>query len=533
MPHVIYCAITSDAIVTGGAAGSARGSAAFHSCDVTSLSITPKVRLFTTYLLPLASHAWKRRLRESSGVFLAFALIGKGLLYAILIAISYVAGVLLEALVVAISHPVPADVLIHQHLLHGLITLLAATTLVQGRSRLDLRPYRYLPLSRVGVASVGTALDLLRLPLLVFVGFAIGAGGALSGISGSTSVIWIGVAVCLGTAAALLGRLLRLNLMNRPVQFYAMAGAAALLVGIDAVARLDVVSGASTLLSQASASGRTWTLGLATSLMAAAFVVAARVSAKRLTDDIAEPQVSMGASRSAPSIQALANRHPIAMLELRMLHRCAFPRYQFRGIGLLLLLLLSIVLLTRDDAYTFIAVLFVVVGFSLAYAQLAFAWNSDHFPGLFSLPISMDVHVYARWLVAMVLTVVPAIAMTPLTIVSNLGDPLAPMVCFLFAIGCLNPVLMLMSVLWSKRVFLDSGGIVNLKAYTWHLYLAMVGLWMGSELLVALTSQKKVLLVYLSLGVFGLLLQPTIVRRIAAAIRAVLPVMAERFRAAA
>lgn len=494
------------------------------------------MRYLTTYLFPLASHAWKRRVREGSGVILTLALLGNGLLYAILSGISYAAGVHLEALVIAISHPVPADELIHQHLLHGLIMLLAATTLTQSRPRLDLRPYRYLPLSQIGVASMGTALDLLRLPLLVFIGFAVGAGGALSEVYGSTSVIWIGVAVCLGTAAALLGRLLRLNLMTRPAQVYVIVGVAALLVGIDAAARLDLVYGASTILSQASASGRTWTLVFAMSLTAAAFVVAARASNERLTDDFAEPQVAIGASRSARSIQILADRQPVlrvAALELQMLHRCAFPRYQFRGIGLLLILLLSTVLLTPDDAYTFITVLFVVVGFGLTYAQFAFAWNSDHFPGLFSLPISMDVHVHARWLVAMVLTVVPAIAMTALAIVFTFSDPLAPIISSIFAIGCLNPALILTSVLWSKRVILNSGGMANLKAYSWNLYPVILGLWIGTQLLMTLTSLQVVMLTFSGIGMAGLVCQPTGLRRIAMTVRTNLPVMAERFRVAA
>ncbi len=358
----------------------------------------------------------------------------------------------------------------------------------------------------------------------------------LSEANGSTSAIWIGVAVCLGTAAALLGRLLRLDFMTRPVQFYLAVGVGGLLVAIDAAARLDIVSGASTMLSEASASGRTWTLVLAMPLAAVAFVVAAHASAKRLIDDFAEPQVSVGASRGLRAIQALVDRHPVlrvSVLELKMLRRCAFPRYQFRGIGLLLVLLLLTVLLIPDDAYAFVTVLFVVIGFGLTYAQFAFAWNSDHFAGLFSLPISMDVHVHARWVVAMILTVAAAIAMTALAIVFTFSDPLAPLICSIFAIGCLNPALILTSVLWSKRVILNSGGMANLKAYSWNLYPVILGLWMGTQLLMTLTSLQVVMLTFFGFGMVGLVCQPTGLRGVAMTVRTNLPAMAERFRVAA
>ena len=494
------------------------------------------MRYLTCYVLPLAGHAVKSRLRETSGAALVAGLASRGLMYAVSIGVGFATGSLAEHWIDP-GHDGGTHDLAGGYLVYMSAALFVVCTVAPMRSRLDLTPYRYLPLSRMGVALVGTLLDLVRKPFALYVSLMGGLAVGDAGTGGSAVVVWTVGAGSLGAGAVFLGTRFRSTLLQRPLTFASFVMAGVVVVVADKVLESDLLREVSRTLEGALASGEGWSLALSFAVAAASLYAAAFGGADVMRG-------ARGACGEIDSTAADRRGSPVrlywlcagdpalrnASLELLMLIRCAYPRYQARGIGILLTCLLLLTSLIPEDAYRLVTILFVVCGFAATYAQVAFAWNSEHFHGLFSLPADATAHILARWMVGALLALPTTIVIMLVSMTVVDGHTLAAIASCLFTIGSIIPLLILMSIRWSRRIVLHGSGISNMKAYTWHLYAAVIAMWMGSQLLLTVTSEKTALLFYAATGLLGIFLSPLIARRLALELTINLPSMAERLR---
>lgn len=489
------------------------------------------MRLFTLYVRHLVSHAAKRYLRQGSGTAMVLAFVARWIFAGLLAATAFALGLLVEHIGAVRGRAItPADVsgLLSQHYLHALVALIAAMTLLPERNWLEVSAYRPLPVSPRGIALVDALLGLVRLPLLLFLAFAAGlyAGGIVPGA-------WFAATILLATASALtaihLHQLLRAG--NR--RFYALTAGIALTVFADAFAGGAIAAAFSQIVD-----GR-WGMPIGTVAVLGATLLTVSTRASHLEYDGGKDRLRSTPRGTASPVTRMERSIPrgtagpvtrMAILEWKMLRRCSYPRYQARAIVLLLALLLILMVLTPDEAYGLITALFVVAGLAASYAQLAFAWNSDYFDGLMVLPVQLDTHVRARYLVGAVIATISAVVMLLVITVSGASSLLAVSACYTLTLGWLIAPLIRTSMAWSRPVSLDGSAIGNLKAYSWHLYPLAFALWIGTQLLISLTTIRTAALALFGLGAIGLLIQPAMLRRLALDLEANLPEMAERLR---
>lgn len=491
----------------------------------------------TTYLGSLLGHLAKSRLREGFGVMTGLVILGRWVFIGLMAVICWMVGHHAETLLEAAS--LSGRLETSDFLLHGAGLLLGVAVISSDRARLNLSPYRYLPFS-VGVLGFAHVLfDGLRLPLLLYAVVMSGlySGGSLSKASITSGAnlsdeLWLVGAAALGLSAFISGRQLRPKIIGRSAAFFGAITGIFMLGLVDAAAGFGVVTSLSGHLSAAFFTARPWAVVLSGTLLSVAIVTASFSSANRLryVDHTVLPSAY---GRPQGLAKLIGDDRPVARLaalEMLMLRRCAYPQYQLRGIGLMLIVLLAIIAIMPEDNYDIVTLLFVVLGLAATYLQLAFAWNSEHFDGLFALPLGITAHVRARWIIAVLFTGASGIGACLVAWLFGVGSALAAVACVVFTIGVLTTPLMWFSALRSRSVALSGSALGNMQAFSWQLYPVGIGLWVGTQVLLFFTSELTLTILYLAAGAFGVLLQSQILRHVADSIRTRLPEMAERLR---
>src|SRR5690606_7280223 len=165
------------------------------------------------YLGPLFAHAAKARLRETSRKWLPLVLISRGTLYLVTIGFGFALGRFADPIMSELGANPLGDVL-GRHFVLLLLGLAATRGFFPARTRLDVEPYRYYPLSPFGVGLVSVLVDIPRWPLLAYVAGIVGVG--LSDSQGVPVTGGAAVAlVLLGVSASALGSAFREALIHR------------------------------------------------------------------------------------------------------------------------------------------------------------------------------------------------------------------------------------------------------------------------------------------------------------------------------
>lgn len=487
---------------------------------------------YFAYAHILIRHPAIRKLRSGPAVVVFAVLIGKILLRFLVPASVYLAARYFELFDDAAIFLLDSSSLVH--LVAGYCgPVVFACALTRCTLREGIAPaYLQLPVSRMVVTTAKQVSGLMHVGCLSVFAALLGVGnGVVLTASEGAAVAWDWIAPMLSWCilAYALGSWGRYVVSSVTLQlgiFAAISGA----ILFDAFR-----GGVAAHVLSAFLDAYVIQTGFTSSLLAAAAIVlllllSARKAAHMDTGPTLRPGHIPG--RFFRGVEGPIDRSDVIrcmMLEVRLLRRCGYPRYVFRGMGIMIIFLLLLAIAHPEFGEGLVTPVFIIGGLPVSYAQLAFAWNSPHFDGLMHLPLEAEVHVTARTLLSLLLTTASlglAMVLVPFN-AADLSDVLA---AYVFVCGTLVLPSISLSMRRSKSVDLDVTGFGNLRSFSWQFYIGGFVIWYGIAGLTALTSDFIARSVLAGTGILGLLLLPAGIQLLARRLNDDLATMAGRFR---
>ncbi len=454
----------------------------------------------------LLHHQLLRRWRAPRPRLFWLAVVMGGLMLTYAVVALVALGLALEVMLYGWRPGVDVVSFVNSHVPGVALSLLVLRFMLQRAPLGGVQPYLTLPLARSTVARFFVFNSLLSLhnalPLCFAIPFAIRSVSRVGGMQGALT--WTLGIVAVLVLSDVLNTLARTVLGQKPMRFFAIVLAAALLAVLDAWIGPGWTMLLGWMLFNALAGGNMVLLGVCLLVVALAFFGVTRYLEHKLTAE------SHAARRSGFSL-VFAPRTPVynlLRLEMALIFRHRRPR-QFVLVALLFSTVYTFFLL--DGTHPPSALLAMVLGFltsgmfALNYGPLMFGWESAYFDGLLARPVHLGDVVRSKLLLLQISCGVLFLVALPLFVY------LAPTaIRFHAAMTLYNAGISAPFVLWlalsnRERIALQRGSFFNyqgisLRHMGWTIVLALpplfcVLLWPAqSYLLVAVLGAGGIVL---------------------------------------
>lgn len=218
-------------------------------------------------------------------------------------------------------------------------------------------------------------------------------------------------------------------------------------------------------------------------------------------------------------------------MELRLIVRNRTSRYLFVVLPFILLAMMIGILSMPDEIADHALIVFLVSVYApLTYLLLAISWNATHADGLFGLPLSIDMHVRARLLVAGVLSLPVGVLLTAMAALMNAELVLLPASATVFSLSAAGPPIFFVAVRYPSRFDVNASPFADFRKFTWPHYLVTAPILAVAWALHAVLPNIQFVLAVTAVSLLAVPAVPYMLQRTAAELTKNVPAICKLYR---